>query len=78
MEQCTLYSKKRTDNTMLRSGITFQDVQLHHSASKARQLIPEQKCVIKTLLTNHAEPKVINTSDEKEKQKQTFLARSSD
>ena len=23
MEQCTLYGKKRTDNPMLRSGITF-------------------------------------------------------
>ena len=54
-------------------SLFFQDVQLHHSASKARQLIPEQKCVIKTLLTNHAEPKVINTSDEIEKQKQIFF-----
>ena len=60
-------------------SLFFQDVQLHNSALKARQLILEQKCGIKTLLTKHAEPKVINASDVKEKQKQTFfLARSTD
>ena len=57
----------------------YQAVQLHHSALTASQLILEQNCGIKTLLTKHAEPKVINASDVKEKQKQTFfLARSTD
>ena len=54
----------------------FQPVHLHHSAPTASQLILEQKCGIKTLLTKHAETKVITANDEK--QRQTFIARSSD
>ena len=51
----------------------FQVVQLHHSTPTASQLILEQNCGIKTLLTKNAEAKVITASDEK--QRQTFIAK---
>ena len=45
----------------------FQAVQLHHSAPTASQLILEQNCGIKILLTKHAEAKVITANDKKQK-----------
>ena len=43
----------------------FQVVQLHHSTPTASQLILEQNCGIKTLLTKHTGAKDITTNDKK-------------
>ena len=43
----------------------FQAVHLRHSDPTASQLILEQNCGIKTLLTKHAEAKDITANDKK-------------
>ena len=78
MEQCTLYGKKRkrkkkkkrTDNTMLRSGITFLSrCSIASFSSESKTTNSGAEVWEKTLLTKHAEQQVINISDEIEKQK---------
>ena len=66
MEQCTLYGKKRIDNTMLRSGITFLSrCSIASFSSESKTTNSGEEVWEKTLLTKHAEAKVITANDNK-------------